>query len=124
MKMNSRLFIAAFTGMLLAGCVHFRGNWISYEDRIAAFTRDYVSGRISFRRYQDLCHVVNAERQKKLNAIASHSESESRTACDAATSTRDDEREAEKRELQEHQRRRAIGEAYEKAHPSPPPKAR
>jgi hypothetical protein len=74
--MNPRIFTATAAGLLLAACAHPR------EDPIANYTRAYVEGRISLRRYNELCHAANARN----TYAASHS-----TSSDTSdTSTQDD----------------------------------
>ena len=105
--------------LALASCASFREAQM-HDGRIEQLTRDFVAGRISAQRYHDLCNVVN----NGWRFVKTDDASGGSSAFETPPSTDSDDKEADKRALQEHQRRRAIGEAYEKSHPSPPPKAR
>ena len=78
MKMNRLFFSAAATGLLLTACAD------PHDARIAALTRQYAEGRISVRRYHELCQVVNAVPQRSWGGWFP-ADSQSSSACDTTT---------------------------------------
>ena len=87
--MNRRFPAAALVGLLVASCAR------PPDTRVADLTREYVAGRISYRRYHDLCHAIHAERHLDYPP-ARITGSDSSSASD--TTTNDDKNDKKKNE--------------------------
>jgi hypothetical protein len=109
--MKGPILAAAFGGMMLASCAAIREARM-HDARIEQLTRDYVAGRISMQRYQELCNVVNSGWRFVKGDGASGGSGTSSDSSTSTTSTADDIAEEKKKGDKEHLRNHC---------PPPPP---
>jgi hypothetical protein len=107
MKTNRRFFAAALIGLLIASCAH------RPDTRIADLTREYVAGRISYRRYHDLCYAISAENLPHYPYGGTSSSDSSSSDSSSDNTERDNRHEKETRD-------KAHADTYHPAPPTPP----